>query len=506
MSVTPYNLFLMTAGAFAGIIVGAIPGLTATMAVALMVPVTFGMDMVTGIAMLIGVYAGGISGGFISACLLNIPGTPASVATTYDGYPMVLKGEHENALGIAMFSSAFGGLASGVALALLTVPLAQFALRFGPYEFFSLVILTFSCISSSSKGTMLKSFAGAGIGLLIATVGTSPSINIPRFTFGFEQLEGGFDLMPALIGMFALPQLLSDCAKVRNGEAAVAAEGSAKTFNIRFIPLLKSGLFLVKQYINFFRSAIIGIVIGILPGIGPALSNLVSYAQAKAFSKHPEKFGTGIPDGIIASETANNASMGGALIPTLALGIPGDSVTLMMLGAFMIHGFQPGPLMVRDNGPLVYGVFILFLIASLITLILQIVFMRFYARVLAAPSKYLIPILVIFCVTGCYATNSRMFDVWCFLGFGVLGYVLENLNIPSLPVIMGLILGPMAETQFSLGLTMSRGSYVPFLTRPLSAIMLFFAVAFIVWPLIQAYKRGRTAAVCSTHWQKELRP
>ena len=341
--IEPLNLFLIAAGCFGGIIVGAIPGLTATMAVALLIPITFGMDMVPAICMLVGVYTGGISGGFISSALLKIPGTPSSIATTFDTYPLVMRGEHSKALGLALLASFFGGTASGVILTLIAPSLAKVAMKFGPFEYFALVVFTFGCISSFSSGTIWKPFFAAAIGVTISMVGSSPVTAVERFTFGLPELGGGFSLMPALIGLFAVPQIMKDVRRpdpISVGEALPRTSPGA---------LLKNLIYFKTSIFNLIRTVFIGTGIGILPGVGPGLANIVSYAQAKSGSKHPERFGTGEPEAIIAAEAGNNSAMGGAMVPMLTLGIPGDPVTLMMMGAFMLHGIQPGPLNVQEQ-------------------------------------------------------------------------------------------------------------------------------------------------------------
>ncbi len=488
-----WNIIISIAlGVFGGMFVGAIPGLTSTMAIALLVPVTFGMEPVHGLALLMGVYCGSISSGLVGSCLLNIPGTPASACTCLDGFPMARKGNATRALGLGVYSSFLGGAMSGLALILVAPFLARFALKFGPWEYFALVVFTFSCISSLSAGSATKAFLAAGIGLALSLVGTDPVQGVVRFTFGIESMESGFSVLPVLIGMFAIPQLLSDIDDVGSSATIVRVDFKIKEFMKTFIEIL-------DNKITLLRSTIIGVVIGILPGVGPGLSNVVAYAQARSFSKHPEKYGEGeLGEAVIAPEAANNASMGGALIPLLTLGIPGDASTLMMLGCFMLHNIQPGPLLFRDNGPLVYSIFLAYFLAFLFLIIFFHFVIKWIIKVLAIPRQYLIPVLLVLCSIGSYALNNRLFDVYCFLGFGLLGYVLKAVKIPVLPVVLGLILGHMAEEQLKLAITMGKGSLIPFFSRPISGVLIALSVISLVLPYFLGKIQSKRAANSNT--------
>jgi len=486
---SPQIIFSIAAGVLGGMFIGAIPGLTSTMAIALLVPVTFGMEPVHGLALLMGVYCGAISGGLVAACLLNIPGTPSSAATCLDAFPMSRKGKAARALGLAAYSSFFGGALAGLCLIVVAPTLARFALKFGPWEYFALVIFTFSCVSSLSSGSTLKSFVAAGLGLALALVGTDPVDGVVRFSFGFDSLESGFNVLPALIGVFAVPQLLEDVDEIGSKSNLVKMDFKLSEFMGAFWDIL-------RRKFDLLRSAFIGVVVGILPGVGPGLSNVVAYAQARNASKTPEKFGTGeLPEAIIAPETANNASMGGALIPLLTLGIPGDASTLMMLGAFMLHNIQPGPLLFRDNGDIVYSIFIAYFVAFAFLLIFFHVFIKVIVKVIAIPRQFMVPTLLVLCSIGSFALNNRLFDVYCFLGFGLVGYILKQLKFPVLPVILGLILGHMAETQLRLSITLGSGSLLPFLTRPISLILIVTSVASLVLPWYLDLRRKKKAAM-----------
>ncbi|MBN2751716.1 MAG: tripartite tricarboxylate transporter permease [Rhodospirillaceae bacterium] len=486
---TPQIILSIAGGVLGGIFIGAIPGLTSTMAIALMVPVTFGMEPVHGLAMLMGVYCGGISGGFVSSCLLNIPGTPSSASTCLDGYPMAKNGQAPRALALAAYSSVLGGCLSGLCLIVVAPTLASFALRFGPWEYFALVIFTFSCVSSLSSGSILKSFLAAGLGVMFSLVGTDPVNGVVRFAFGFEELESGFNVLPVLIGVFAIPQLLEDVDEI-------GGKSKLMKVDLKFADFMGALGDIWRRKIDLIRSVFIGVVIGILPGVGPGLSNVVAYAQARTASKHPEKFGTGeIPEAIIAPEAANNASMGGAMIPLLTLGIPGDASTLMMLGAFMLHNIQPGPLLFRDNGDVVYSIFIAYFIAFAFLLVFFHLFLKVIIKAIIIPSQFMIPVLLVLCTIGCFSLNNRMFDVYCFLGFGLLGYILKQLKFPLLPVILGLILGHMAEAQLRLAITLGSGSLAPFLTRPISLVLLVVSGLSLVLPYYMDARRKKKAAM-----------
>jgi putative tricarboxylic transport membrane protein len=483
---TPQVLLTLILGVFGGLIVGAVPGLTSTMAVGLLVPITFGMDAQFGIAMVVAVYVGAISGGLVSAVLLNIPGTPSSVATTFDGFPMAKNGQAGRALSLGIWSSFIGGTISAMALAVIAPQLAKFAIKFSPYEYFALVIFTLTCIGVLSKGSTLKGLIAGCVGLLLSFVGTSWTDSVTRFTFGVSALEAGFAELPVLIGMFAMTQILQDVSQISKPFTVLKPNFTIREFGQVIVES-------ASHIGNFARSSLIGIVIGILPGVGPGLSNILAYAQAKTASKHPETFGKGEPDGIIASETANNAATGGAMIPLLTLGIPGDATTLMMLGAFMIHGIQPGPLLFRDSGAMVMAIIAVFFLCNFLMMLIQMFCIPVFVKCLLVPRYLLYPVVLVMCIVGCYALNSRMLDVWVFVGFGLVGYFLSREGFPLLPVILGLILGRMAENQFRVGLAISSGSIMPFITRPVSALLLLAAVLSLILPPILEKRHARKA-------------
>jgi len=477
-------LILIFLGVGVGIVFGAIPGLTATMAVALFLPLTFGMHPVDGMALLIGLYIGGVSGGLISAILINIPGTPSSIATTFDGHPMAEKGEAGKALGAGIFYSFLGGWFSFLVLFFIAPPLADVALKFGPPEYFSIAIFSLTLIASLSTGSTIKGLMSGIVGVLLSCVGTAPIDAFPRFTFGFHELDGGFNLLPALVGLFAITEIL----KTAESDIEIKLDHIA-TYRIKGFGF--SGKEFVQQLGNFIRSALIGTGIGILPGIGGGTSNILSYIAAKKMSKHPEKFGTGILDGIVASETANNASIGGALVPLLAMGIPGDTVTAMLLGGLMIHGLSPGPLLFTTSGNIVYGIFAALIVANFMMVLMEYFGIRFFVRLLKIPKHIMLPIIIVFCVVGAYGLNNRVFDAWSVMFFGVIGYAFEKWRFPLAPVILGFILGPIAETNLRRGLMMTQGNFLPFLTKPVSGTFLVIALASVVYSVIKERKQAK---------------
>jgi len=480
----PVALLMMLAGVIVGIIFGAIPGLSATMAVALFLPVTYTLATTQGISLLIGLYIGAISGGLISAILLRIPGTPSSIATCFDGHPMAQRGEAGKALGIGIFYSFLGGLFSFIALLVIAPPLAKIALKFSPFEYFSIAIFSLTLIGSLASKALVKGMISGVLGFMIATIGVAPVDAYPRFTFGLTELSGGIDILPLMIGLFAVAEILSTARKGTGLEGATISNPDMKKLRGFGFSMAE----FLSQIPNFIRSFLIGLGIGILPGIGGGTSNLLSYAAAKNSSRHPEKFGTGIIDGVVASETANNASIGGALIPLLTLGIPGDTVTAILLGGLTIKGLTPGPMLFRTNADLIYAVFFACIVANFMMLVVEFGGIRAFIAVLKIDKKILLPVIMVLCVVGAYGTNNRIFDVWAIFLLGLLGFGLSYLDFSLSPMILGFILGPMAEQNLRRGLMFSRGSFLPFITRPVSLIFLLTAAGSIIFTVI---KNGR---------------
>lgn len=485
----PLCIMAIFGGTILGIIFGAIPGLSATMAIALCLPLTYSMDHITGMALLIGLYIGGISGGLVSAILLHIPGTPSSVATCFDGHPLAAKGEAGKALGVGIFFSFLGTIFGVAALVGIAPALAKVALSFSSYEYFSVGVFSITMMCALISGNIVKGLISGFIGLTIALIGPGRIDGLPRLTFGFHQLDAGFDILPLLIGLFAVSEVLQEATK--KGEPKEEMIQNWKIKGLGF-----SWKEFASQIPNFIRSALIGLGIGILPGIGGGTSNILAYTVAKNSDKHPERFGTGVIDGIVASETANNATIGGALIPLLTLGIPGDAVTALLLGSLMVHGLTPGPLLFTNNGPFVYSIFASALVSNFMMLLSMYLGIRLFARVLTVPKYILLPIIMVLCCVGAYGLNSRVFDICAVLAFGLLAFALQKGQFPTAPIILGFVLGPMIETNLLRGMNQSQGSFAPFLTRPISAAFLLIAAVVIVRSVLKEFRRyraGKTA-------------
>lgn len=483
--IQPASLGLMFLGVGVGIIFGSIPGLSAAMAIALFLPMTFSMGPEAGMTLLVSLYIGAISGGLISAILLNIPGTPSSISTCFDGAPMAARGEAAKALGLGIVFSFLGGLLSFIALIFIAPPLAQLTLKFSPIEYFAVSIFALTMIAALSSGSMIKGLLSGMLGLMFSTVGLAPIDGSARFTLSIDSLSSGFDLLAVLIGLFAVTEVLQGVERtLGDGNAKVIALQKIRGFGFSMAEFL-------AQKWNLLRSSLIGIFIGILPGIGGSTSGILAYIAAKKQSKHPEKFGTGIPDGIVASETANNATIGGALVPLLALGIPGDGVTAMMLGGFMIHGLTPGPLLFKTNADFVYGIFAACLVANVIMLMLEFFGLRIYVKLLKIPKYLLMPVIIVLCTVGAFSVNSQVFNVWCILLFGVIGYLIVKGGLPIAPAILGFILGPLVETNLRRGLMLTEGNFLGFLERPIALTFLVVAVLALVVPLFSAYTQHR---------------
>ncbi len=482
----PSCLVAILFGVIIGIVFGAIPGLSATMAVALFLPITYGLDDVTGIVLLVSLYIGGISGGLISAILTRIPGTPSAVATCFDGYPLTVKGEGPKALGVGIVSSFIGMIISTIVLIFLAPWLAKIAIKFGAYEYFSVAVFSLTMMASLAGKSLAKGLISGFMGCAFATVGLDSIGSVSRYTFGNVQIASGFNILPVLIGLFAISEIL------------ITAETAKHAKKIEIIKVdikkIKGFGFSWKEFIeqkwNMLISALCGTGIGILPGIGGGVANVLTYGVIKNRSKYPEKFGTGVIDGIVASETSNNAAIGGALVPLLALGIPGDTVTAMLLGGLTIKGITPGPLMFTQNIDIVYAIFLTMIIGSIAMLLIEFYGLRWFAALLNVPKYYLLPGIFIFCVIGAFGVSNRIFDVWTLLLFGALGYIFHKLDIPSSPFILGFIIGPLMEINLRRGLMFSQGDFTPFLTEPISAAFLIAALISMILSVIRAKKTG----------------
>jgi putative tricarboxylic transport membrane protein len=399
----PIPLFWILLGTFLGVIVGAIPGLSGSMLIVLTLPLTLYMDSVQAMNMLIGMYIGSISGGLITAILLRIPGTPSSIVTTFDGYPMAQAGQPGQALMLGVLSSFIGGFISWLILIMFAPILSRFALKFGSFEIFSMVMMALVLIASISQGSYLKALTSAMLGVLFSVPGIDPITGYVRLTFGVRKLNGGINLLPLLIGMFGMSQIIKD---IGNLKLYVKSFESVKT---KLKISLKD---FFKYWPTLLRSSLIGTWIGILPGIGGNVGSIVAYTTEKNISKNPEKFGTGCAEGIIAAETANNATICGALIPFLTLGIPGSIITAILMGALILHGLVPGPLLMRQNPEIVYGIITASFVSNIMMVFLMVITIKVITKVVEMPKSLLIPIIIVFCFVGTYALNNRYFDVW----------------------------------------------------------------------------------------------
>ncbi|MEM1294553.1 MAG: tripartite tricarboxylate transporter permease [Verrucomicrobiota bacterium] len=481
--ISPTGLLLVIAGTMLGVFVGAIPGLTGTMLIALCLPLTYGQDSLHSMAFLISIYVGAVSGGMITATLLRMPGTPASIVTTLDGYPMAQNGQPGRALGLGVMSSFAGGLVSWTFLVLLTAPIAKLSSKFGYFEYFSLVMMALVLIATIGGKSLPRALFSGFLGILLSMPGISAATGEARMTFGITALNDGFQLLPVLIGLFAVNQILRDIINIE--EKGEPVELGRRSVLLSLADVARHG-------VNMIRSSVIGTWIGILPGIGANIGSVTAYSVAKSVSKEPEKFGTGHEDGIVAAESANNATIGGALIPLVAMGLPGSVVEAVLLGALIVHGLQPGPRLFEESPDMVYTIMGAMVIANVVMAVVMFGAMRYLARLTRIPRAYLLPIILCFCVIGSFALGSRLFDVWVMLGFGLLGFALEAKRIPLAPFVIGFVLGPIAEKNLSLGLQASNGSFAPIFTRPISLIFFLVALVMLFLPYLRKLKwKGR---------------
>lgn len=483
---SPMAWILIFGGCVIGIIFGSIPGLTAGIAIALFLPLTFKMEIVPSFTLLLALYIGGISGGLISAILLKIPGTPASVATVFDGGPMADRGQAWRALSVGIVFSFIGTLIGVLLLCFMTPILGAISLKFGVFEYFSIALFSLTLVSALCGSSITKGLIACLIGLFLACVGAAPIDGFSRYTFGMHALDAGFNEVPALVGLFAISELLNS---TRSGqEGGRLAHFERKGFGM-------SAKEFFGQLPNALRSGLIGVFVGVLPGIGGSVCNLLAYGVAKKSSKYPEKFGTGIIDGIVASETSNNACIGGTMVPLLTLGIPGDAVTAILLGAFTINGLSPGPMFYSENIKLIYIIFALMFICAIATFLIQYFGIRAFTQLLRVPKNILLPMVLVMCIVGSFGANNRIFDVWTLLFWGILGFVLNKFDIPLTPIIMGFILGPICEKYLRRGLMMSKNDFTVFFTRPISGAFLTLAIAMILITLIaQTVKLKKSTA------------
>jgi putative tricarboxylic transport membrane protein len=470
------NFLVIIMGVLIGIIGGALPGITVTIAVALMFPLIFSFDGISGILMLLAIYVGAVYGGSIPAILINTPGTPASAATMVEAQPLVKKGQAGRALKVSTISSGTGGIVSNLLLIFLAPLLALVALEFSAPEYFALGIFGISIIASVSGESLVKGLIGGAVGLLIATIGVDNLTGHTRYTFDTVYLLGGIDFIPILIGIFAFAQALISIEEnysLKHKKTELKMKG--------FFPS-KSDL--KKTRGTRYRSSFIGTFLGAIPGVGGDIASWIAYNEAKRFSKNKDDFGKGSIVGLSAPEAGNNAVTGGAMIPMTTLGIPGDSVTAIILGALMIQGLQPGPLLFKEHPDQIYGIFIGMLVANILLIIFGLFLIKLFARVILIPSYILSPIILVLCFVGAFAINNNIIDVFVMVGAGIVGYFLIKLKFSMPPIILGLILGPMIESNLRRALIMSEGDWSVFVTRPISLAFLVLTAASLFIPFI----------------------
>ncbi|MGN1376990.1 MAG: tripartite tricarboxylate transporter permease [Dorea sp.] len=472
-------ILLLILGVFIGVFVGAMPGLTATMGIAVITPVTYTLGVESAFALLLGVYCGGVYGGSITAVIAKIPGTPSAMMTTMDGYPMGQRGEAGKAIGIATVSSCIGGFISTLLLSVFAPLIASFALSFSAQEYFAIAVFGLCIIAYISEGNIVKGLIAAVTGLLLATIGVDPITGYSRFVFGNYMLMEGIQMIPLLIGIFGFAEVLSLAMKEFKDVEVVQKIG-------KVYPTLKE---LKSLLPTITRSSVIGTIVGAIPAAGGTIASIIAYGVEKRFSKHPEKFGTGIPEGIAAPEAANNATTGGSMIPLLTLGIPGDAATAILIGALLIHGLTPGPNLFSENMPIVSAIFIIMAISNIVFLFVGGIGARVMSRAIGISMSLLIPMISMFCIVGAYAIRYSTFDIFVLILFGVVGFLFGQLGIPTAPLVLGFVLGELVESGLRRGLLLSEGSIVSFISRPISTTFLVLSVLMLLAPVITGWIR-----------------
>ncbi len=472
-------ILIIMLGVIMGIIAGAMPGLSPSMGVALLVPFTYTMSPTLALILLVSIYIAANYGGSITAVTINAPGTPASVVTAFDGYPLTKKGKPGIGLGVSLISSTVGGFIGTLILIFFSAPLAKVALKFHPAEYFALAIFGLTTVASLGGKNWIKAFIAAIFGLLINTIGIDPISGVSRFTFGISFLYDGFALIPALIGLFALSEIFKQLEE--GGHKAKAKVDLSSNW-----PTIRDYL---KLKFTIIRSSIIGTIIGILPGAGATIASFISYDATKRLSKNPEDFGKGEVRGVAAAEAANSSSVGGALVPLLTLGIPGSATTAVLIGALMIHDLTPGPRLFVSNPGLVYGLFASLLVANVVLLVFGLFGSRLWIKVTNIPKKILFPLIFAVSIIGSFAVQNSFFDIISCLAFGVFGWILRRNKYPVAPIILGMVLGNIAETNFRRAVMM--GGYDVFFTRPASLILLILGLVSLIFAFIKSNKNPK---------------
>ena len=470
----PMNLLFCFLGVLMGTLVGVLPGLGPTAAIALLLPNTFHVSPVTAIIMLAGIYYGAMYGGSTTSILVNIPGEAASVITCLDGYQMALKGRAGPALGIAAFGSFIAGTVSVIGLMVVAPPLAKFALAFGPPEYFSLMLMGIIILIYLASGSILKALMIFVFGLLLSTIGMDAISGTQRLTFGILELSDGVGLIPAIMGLFGVAEVIANVEEEMKRDLV-----TAKVKNL--LPSLQDWK---DSFWPIIRGSFLGFFIGIRPGPAPVISAFSSYAIEKKLSKHPEKFGTGVIEGVAGPESANNAATGGAFIPLFTLGIPVNSVIAILLGAFMIHGIQPGPMIITKHPDLFWGTVMSMYLGNAMLLVLNLPLIGLWVQVLKVPYPILFPLILLFCLIGVYSLNYSQVEIALMIGFGVFGYVARKFQFEMAPLVLAIVIGPMMENNLRLALVISQGNPMIFITHPISAVFIFITLALLISPLV----------------------
>ncbi|WP_185804002.1 tripartite tricarboxylate transporter permease [Pontivivens nitratireducens] len=478
-------VLLTAAGIVAGLFIGVLPGLGPLMGIVLMLPVAFHLPPIPAMGMLIAIYVGGSAGGSISAILLRIPGTPLAAATLFDGYPMAQKGRSQDAIGLSIIASSLGGLLAGCVLLFFSPLLAAFALRFGPPEYAAMALFGLLTIAIVSEGSTIKGMVTGAFGLAIATMGTDEFTNAYRFTFGNFNLTSGPHIVPVVVGLFALSEVF---VQIEGGDLTASPKIQRLRVSFRALRLI------LAHKVNLVRSAMIGTFMGAIPGAGGDVSAFVSYAVARRLAGPDEGYGEGAEGGVVATEAANNGCCGGALIPSLSLGIPGDASTAVLLAALFLLGFFPGPELFQYNADIAGGIFIAYLIGNIVLLIAGIVLVPFFGSVLKLPKAWLLPAVILLSTMGTYALQNSVFDLWVMLVFGAVGYLLRRANYPLAPIIIGMILGPVLENNLRRSLLISRDGLQIFIDRPISATILGMTGVLLAYVVITLIRGAPKAA------------
>lgn len=486
----PFNFLMLLLAIIIGFLGGAMPGISGLMLIVVLIPVTFGMDPIPAFVLLTGIYAAAAYSGSISAILFRIPGTPEAIATSFDGYPMAQKGQAGLAMGLSMTSSAIGGLIGAIFLMFLTPILSSFALRFSSPEYFALAVMGLCVVASLCTKDIVRGLLSVLLGLFLATVGMDVITSVNRFTFGTTSFRAGISLAPVMIGMMGIGEIIKNSRKSHGLELIVPQQG------------LKTKLFagkILRQCTPVMMIAsLLGVIIGILPGVGGTTAAILAYSQAAGQSKRPEEFGKGAPEGIVAPEAANNSAATTSFIPLFSLGIPGSSTAAVILGVFIMHGLQPGPMMMVNQPKLAYTIFAGLFLINILMLILCKPLIRIFVRIKDIPYSYLAPLIIVFCFIGTYSVSNNMLNVWVMMVFGIVGYFMDKIDFPISPMVIGLVLGPLVETEFRRSLLMSNGDYTTFFTRPICLVLLVTAFISLAIPILKGLYQSKKKLTADT--------